>query len=195
MLHESCLLVMFWGKTLASLVHVWNRCPTDTVDSVTPFELWHRHKPDVSHLHVWGCPAYVHVQKDKLSAFGSHFEKCVFIGYPDGCKTWKFYNLETKCTIISECADFDECLSCYIDPVSHPPPSSSSSLLSSYIPLLLADGLDPEEPHVHVPEGELADQHAPAPEAPPAMPPPEDPAPAPASHVIQAPASPVGIGA
>ena len=134
----------------------------------------------------------MHVKRDKRSAFASHFEKCVFIGYSDGYKAWKFYNLETKHTVISECADFNERGS-----FPHSPPSSTSSLSSLYVPLLLADGLDPEEPYVHVPGGELADQHAPAPEAPSAMPPPEDPAlaPAPVPCVIQAPASPVGIGA
>ena len=35
-------------------------------------------------------------------------EKCVFIGYPDGYKGWKFYNPITKCAVISECAEFDE---------------------------------------------------------------------------------------
>ena len=103
MLYESRLPATFWGKALASLVHVWNRCPTDAVDGVTPFELWHGHKPDVSHLRVWGCLVYMHIQKDRHSAFGSHFEKCVFIGYPDGYKAWKFYNFETKRTVISDC--------------------------------------------------------------------------------------------
>src|SRR6266436_7037170 len=27
----------------------------------TPYELWFKQKPDVSHLRVWGCLAYVHV--------------------------------------------------------------------------------------------------------------------------------------
>jgi len=34
-------------------------------------------------------------------------EKCIFIGYPDGYKGWKFYNPKTK-KVISERADFDE---------------------------------------------------------------------------------------
>ncbi|GLB38145.1 putative reverse transcriptase (RNA-dependent DNA polymerase) [Lyophyllum shimeji] len=34
--------------------------------------------------------------------------KCVFIGYPDGVKGWKFYNPETRKVIVSERADFDE---------------------------------------------------------------------------------------
>ena len=134
----------------------------------------------------------MHVQKDKYSAFGSHFDKCIFIGYPDEYKAWKFYNLKTKHTVVSEHGDFDE-----RGFVPHPPSSSTSASPSLYVLLLLSDELDPEEPHLHVPGGELTDQHAPAPEAPLATPPPEDPAPdpAPVPYVIQAPASPVSIGA
>jgi len=35
-------------------------------------------------------------------------EKCVFLGYPEGYKGWKFYNPTSKHTLISERADFDE---------------------------------------------------------------------------------------
>ena len=98
----------FWGECLGALVHVWNRCPTDAVKKATPYELWHGRKPDVSHLRVWGCTAYVHIQKDKRAGLGSHMEKCVFIGYPQGYKGWKFYNPTTKKTVIAERADFDE---------------------------------------------------------------------------------------
>jgi hypothetical protein len=35
-------------------------------------------------------------------------EKCIFIGYPESYKGWKFYNPETKKVIISERADFEE---------------------------------------------------------------------------------------
>ena len=79
-----------------------------SLDSITPYELWHHKKPDVSYLRVWGCTAYVHIQKDKRTGIGSHMEKCVFIGYPDGYKGWMFYNPTTKRTVISERAEFDE---------------------------------------------------------------------------------------
>ena len=35
-------------------------------------------------------------------------EKCIFLGYPEGYKGWKFYNPTSKRTLISERADFDE---------------------------------------------------------------------------------------
>ena len=39
---------------------------------------------------------------------GSHMEKCIFIGYPEGYKGWMFYNPTIKRTIISERAEFVE---------------------------------------------------------------------------------------
>ena len=82
MFDESGLAMAFWGEAFTALIHVWNRCPTVTVDDATPYQLWHGHKPNVSHLRVWGCTAYVHVQKDKHDALAPHYEKCAFIGYP-----------------------------------------------------------------------------------------------------------------
>ena len=55
------------------------------------------------------CLAYVHVQKDnRNSALGSHMEKAVFIGYPQGYKGWKFYNPIIRRVVIAERAEFDK---------------------------------------------------------------------------------------
>jgi transposase InsO family protein len=108
LLNESGLSKQFWVECLSALVHVLNRCPTSAIKNKTPYETMHNRKPDVSHLRVWGCLAYVHIQKDKRAKLGSHMEKCIFIGYPEGYKGWKFYNPETQKVIICERADFDE---------------------------------------------------------------------------------------
>jgi hypothetical protein len=62
------------------------------------------------YLRVWGCLAYVFIQKDKRHSLEPHMEQCVFVGYPSGYKGWMFYNPSTKKYIISECAEFDECV-------------------------------------------------------------------------------------
>ena len=108
MLAESGLPKRFWGDCLASFVKVWNCCPTSAVPGTTPYHLWHKRKPNIGLFRIWGCVAYVHIQKDKRDKLGPHMEKCIFIGYPDGYKGWKFYNPHTKRVIISERADFDE---------------------------------------------------------------------------------------
>jgi hypothetical protein len=98
----------FWAECLAALVYVLNRCPMSAVSGATPFEVWYKVKPKVDNLRVWGCIAYVHVQKDKRPHFASHMEKCVFIGYPEGVKGWKFWNPVTEKVIISKRVEFDE---------------------------------------------------------------------------------------
>ena len=108
LLEESGLSRKYWAECLAALIHVLNRCPTSAVEGKTSYEVWYKKKPSVGHLRVWGCLAYVHIQKDKRAKLGSHMEKCIFIGYPDGYKGWKFYNPETNKVIICERADFDE---------------------------------------------------------------------------------------
>ena len=146
MLAESGLAIAFWGEVLGALVHVWNQCPTAAVDNATPFELWHGCKPDVSHFQVWGSTAYVHSQKDKHSALRPYYEKCVFIGYPDGYKGWKFYNPTTKCTIISECVDFDK-----HNTISLPTPTLPS--IEAHAPHYTAPGIEdtPEDNALEAP--------------------------------------------
>jgi hypothetical protein len=62
----------------------------------------------VLNLRVFGCLAYVHVQKDQRRGLVPHTKKCVFLGYPQDYPGWLFWNPVMKKTIISDRADFDE---------------------------------------------------------------------------------------
>src|SRR5882724_7609518 len=73
-----------------------------------PVPIMVQKNPDVSHLRIWGCTAYVHTQKDKCSSLSPHMERCAFIGYPEGIKGWKFIIPKTRHTIVSERTEFDE---------------------------------------------------------------------------------------
>jgi hypothetical protein len=88
----------FWGEAISSFIHVSNKVTTASLHGATPHEAFYGDKPNLSHLRVWGCTAHVLIQKDKrpLGSLGAHMEKCVFIGYPQGYKGWKFYNPLTK---------------------------------------------------------------------------------------------------
>ena len=100
----------------------------------------------MSHFRAWESTAYVHIQKDKRDIFKPHYEKCVFIGYPDGYKGWKFYNPTTKRTIISERADFNE-----RTPISSPTPSLPSTQAPAH-PYTAPDIEDtPEDDTLEVP--------------------------------------------
>ena len=126
MLYESGMPTAFWGEALATFIHTSNRLFTSALPDSTPHEAFYGTKPNLSMLRVWGCTAYVLIQRDKrlLGSLGTHMEKCVFLGYPQGYKGWKFYNPVTKKLVISERADFDEH---YFMLLRHsaPPPASS----------------------------------------------------------------------
>ena len=121
----------------------------------------------------------------------------MFIGYSDGYKGWKFYNLTTKHTIVSECADFDEHTT-----ISSPTPTLPST--QAHAPHYTASDIEdtPEDNTVEAPgvlhPGRAPDPHEdqnedPATPVAALVPLPvisETPPPAP-----QPAASPIGIGA
>ena len=104
MLNEAHLPASFWWDAAAAFVHVHNRSPTSAVTGKTPYELWNKSKPDVSHFRVFGCTAYVHIKKDKRKQLQSHTQKCVFIGYPANYKGWTFWNSILRKEFISDSA-------------------------------------------------------------------------------------------
>ncbi len=108
MLNEANLPASFWALAVSAYVHVWNRLPTAPLPATTPYTEWFKRKPDISHFRVFGCTAYVYIQRDKRKSLQPHMEKCIFVGYPSGYKGWQFYNPVTKKFIISERAIFDE---------------------------------------------------------------------------------------
>jgi hypothetical protein len=186
MLHESGMPTAFWGEALAAFIHTSNRLLTSALPDMTPYQSVNGSKPDLSMLRVWGCTAYVLIQRDKrpLGSLGTHMEKCVFIGYPQGYKGWKFYNPVTKKVVISERADFDEryfMLRTHSTP--HLPPPRPDTLLETplapcTLPDIYDDVLDtpsvPQKP-VHGGDGSTASALPPVPPIVPILPPPSPP--------------------
>ena len=68
------------------MVYLLNRSPTKAVWSRTPYEAWHGSKPDVSHLKVFGCIAYAHINLENRQKLDDKSEKCIFIGYSEQTK-------------------------------------------------------------------------------------------------------------
>jgi hypothetical protein len=68
----------------------------------TPHEVSTSKKESLTHLMmVFGCDAYVHVPKENRSKLDKNVEKCIFIGYKDGMKGCKIWNLETNVNVLN----------------------------------------------------------------------------------------------
>jgi hypothetical protein len=108
LLVQAKLPPSFWKLAVATYVHTKNRSPCSALNGETPYFIWKRKKPDVSYFRVFGCLAYVLVQKKDRKALESRSRKCIFVGYPEGVKAWKFWDPVNKKIIISSHAVFDE---------------------------------------------------------------------------------------
>ena len=65
MWHAAGLSDGFWKHAVGTAVHVYNVTPISKAEFLTPKEMWSGSKPDISHLRIFGCAAYIHVLKGK----------------------------------------------------------------------------------------------------------------------------------
>ncbi|SJL19090.1 uncharacterized protein ARMOST_22698 [Armillaria ostoyae] len=124
MLYEAHLFPSFWGLAVLAFVYVRNRCPTAPLPGTTPYTGWHKKKPDVSNLWVFGCLAYVHVKKNKRRGLQPRTMKCIFVGYPSG---------NTK-TLTNPFGDLFPSLSDLSDPPTLPDQGGDSNLDNDDLP-------------------------------------------------------------
>jgi hypothetical protein len=100
MLNEKNLPNYFWAEAVATVVYIMNRTPTAIVHGMTLEEKFTSKKPDVLHLRVFGCIAYVHVPDEKKSKLDPKAEKCIFIGYSLERKKYRCFNREVIVTLV-----------------------------------------------------------------------------------------------
>src|SRR5262249_6990065 len=90
-LHTCDLRRSHWGEPLMTAGYIRNRCPASALDGRTPEEAWKGSIPDISHLRIFGCKAYVHVPKERRDKLDAKAILCRFVGYCEGTKGWRFY--------------------------------------------------------------------------------------------------------
>ena len=72
-------------------MYIYNWTPIKRLKSKTPYEALNRDKPDISHLRILGCGAYVFLHEDvQQDVLSPHAELMTFIGFTSGVKGWKF---------------------------------------------------------------------------------------------------------
>ncbi|KAL5816417.1 hypothetical protein ACOSQ3_024795 [Xanthoceras sorbifolium] len=108
MLKDKNMPKSFWAEAVLCAVYLLNRCPTKSLDTKTPHEVWSTHKPSVSHLRVFGSIAYIKVPEARRTKLEDKGEKCVLVGYGDRTMGYRLYNPVTKKVIFSRDVIFEE---------------------------------------------------------------------------------------
>jgi len=90
----ACLTDTMWEFSWDHAIHVYNRTSIRCLKWQTPFEALRNEKPDVSHLHVFGCGAYVFLPEDvRANKLSPKSETMVYLGQPAGYKGFCFYRI------------------------------------------------------------------------------------------------------
>ena len=92
LLLEHGLPKMVWSEAIPTAAYLRN--VTVAADQVlTPYELFHGDKPDVSHLRVYGCKATVHVNADERDKLDAVSEEHAMVGYSFTSKAYRLLRL------------------------------------------------------------------------------------------------------
>jgi hypothetical protein len=108
MLAEFNTPKVFWAEAAFTAVDILNRLPTKAVTGVTPYEAWTGRKPELGHIRVFGCIAFVHVPKEKRRKLDDKSIKCILLGYEPGTKVYRLYEPITRRVIKSRDVIFIE---------------------------------------------------------------------------------------
>ena len=105
---QSKVPITFWGECVVTVAFLINKLPSPLLKQNTPHQVLYCSAPDYSILRSFGClaiAATLNSERNKLSPRAVHF---VFVGYPQGIKGYKLYNLQTRKFYVSRDLVFHE---------------------------------------------------------------------------------------
>ena len=86
-----------------------NRALIRPILKKTPYELFNNRKPNIAHLHVFGCKCFVlNNGKESLGKFDAKADEGIFLGYSLHSKAFRIYNKRTMTIEESIHVTFDE---------------------------------------------------------------------------------------
>ena len=72
----------FWADAISTTCYVLNRIFIRPILNKTPYELLRGRKPNVSHLHVFGCKCFIlNNGRDNLGKFDAKADEGIFLRY------------------------------------------------------------------------------------------------------------------
>jgi hypothetical protein len=108
---QACIPASWWQFSLDHATHVYNRTPSRRLNWQTPFQMLNKEKPDVTHLRVFGCAAYVFIPVEvRTNKMSPKSELMVYLGNHPGGKGWIFMRGPNNIVFSAAQATFDESL-------------------------------------------------------------------------------------
>ena len=98
----------FWADAVSTAAYLISRGPSVLMEFKLPEEVWSGKEVKFSHLKVFCCVSYVHIDSDAHSNLDAKSKICFFIGYDDEKFGYKFWDEQNRKIIISRNVIFNE---------------------------------------------------------------------------------------
>jgi hypothetical protein len=106
---QACLPQSWWEFAIKHATYLYNRTPIRRLEWRTPYELIYGNIPDVGHLRIFGCGAYVHIPPEvRINKLAPRSELMIFLGFVDGVKGYLFMKIPNNSLFTGVTAIFDE---------------------------------------------------------------------------------------
>ncbi|KAL3690152.1 hypothetical protein R1sor_016461 [Riccia sorocarpa] len=117
-----------WGEAVTTAIYLVNVTPTRANSGVPPYTKFFGRRPDLSHLRIFGCTAYMHVPSNERTKLDSKTRSGMVVGYDTHSKAYRVYDPEIKKVRICRDVHFDEHKMGWIPSISslEPVPAQSS---------------------------------------------------------------------
>ena len=94
LLFDAKLEKKFWAEACNTAVYLKNRSVTSTLRDITPYEAWHKVKPDLSHIRLFGSLVMVHIPKERRLKWDRKAETHILVGFSETVKGYRVYDLK-----------------------------------------------------------------------------------------------------
>ena len=108
MLHHAGLDKSFWAEAAMTAIYIKNRLPSPKIEAKTPYQVVNKVTPNVKHMRVFGCLAYVLTPREKRLKWDPKARPGIFMGYEESSKAYRVYDIEGAKVVISRDVNFDE---------------------------------------------------------------------------------------
>ncbi|KAL5756593.1 hypothetical protein ACOSQ2_021339 [Xanthoceras sorbifolium] len=90
LLAHASMPLCFWWAAFDTVVYLINRLPTPSLSHKSPFEMVHKRKPNISSLKVFSSACFLYLRAYNSQKFDFHSSKCLFLGYSNAHKGYKY---------------------------------------------------------------------------------------------------------
>jgi hypothetical protein len=108
LLAQAHMPLKYWDETFLAATFLINQTPSKVIGYSTPLEHLFHVKPNFSALRIFGCSCWPHLHPFNSKKLEFCSKECVFIGYSNMHKGFKFLNLSSGRIYISRDVVIDE---------------------------------------------------------------------------------------